>query len=150
MFFGKNQLGIVHKVEPLDFYKREKMAVSARKPLTPALVRGMLNMLGRSGRPPIFYSGRMDDPMKTFYHNGRVYTGKLPLASCFTVEDGKFLSVGEESPDADVRVDLQGAFVCPGFIDSLMHLLGLGQTQTIAMLHQLQDVIVVILVLVNL
>ena len=70
--------------------------------------------------------------MKTLYHNGRVYTGQLPLATCFVVENGKFLSVGEEISDADIRVDLQGAFVCPGFIDSHMHLLNLGQTLTVA------------------
>ena len=57
--------------------------------------------------------------MKTFYHNGRVYTGKLPLERCFTVEDGKFLTVGEESPDADVRVDLQGALYAPVLLTAI-------------------------------
>ena len=74
----------------------------------------------------------MDPQMKTFYCNGRVYTGQLPLETCFTVEDGKFLSVGQETPDAEKKVDLQGVFVCPGFIDSHMHLLNLGQTLTVA------------------
>ena len=70
--------------------------------------------------------------MKTLYYNGRVYTGQLPLQTCFAVENGKFISVGEDCPDADVRVDLQGTFVCPGFNDSHMHLLNLGQTLTMA------------------
>lgn len=71
-------------------------------------------------------------PVKTLYCNGRVYTGQLPLKSCFAVEDGRFCSVGEDAPNADVRVDLQGAFVCPGFNDSHMHLLNLGQALTMA------------------
>ncbi len=70
--------------------------------------------------------------MKTLYTNCRVYTGQLPIANCFAVEGGTFLSVGEEIPDADARVDLGGAFVCPGFNDSHMHLLNLGQTLTMA------------------
>ena len=70
--------------------------------------------------------------MKTLYVNGQVYTGQLPLKTCFTVEDGKYICVGEECPDADVRIDLQGAFVCSGFNDSHMHLLNLGQSLTVA------------------
>ena len=70
--------------------------------------------------------------MKTLYVNGCVYTGQLPLTTCFAVEDGRFVSVGEDCGDADVRIDLQGAFVCPGFNDSHMHLLNLGQALTMA------------------
>ena len=32
--------------------------------------------------------------MKTIYHNGRVYTGKLPLAEAFVVENGLFTYSG--------------------------------------------------------
>ena len=74
--------------------------------------------------------------MKTLYVNGQIYTGQLPLQTCFAVEDGKFISVGEEIADADVRIDLGGAFVCPGFNDSHMHLLNLGQALTVAPLSQ--------------
>ena len=74
--------------------------------------------------------------VKTLYYNGRVYTGQLPLQTCFAVENGKFLSVGEDCPDADVRIDLGGAFVCPGFNDSHMHLLNLGQALTVAPLSR--------------
>ena len=55
--------------------------------------------------------------MKTLYVNGRVYTGELPLQTCFAVEDGAFSSVGETIPGADRRIDLQGIkvrAVCPG------------------------------------
>ena len=77
--------------------------------------------------------------MKTIYHNGKIYTGKLPLQQAFIVEDGHFSLVGSDSQilaqKADAVIDLEGKFVCPGFIDSHMHLLGMGQTLSIAMLH---------------
>lgn len=71
--------------------------------------------------------------MKTIYDNGSVYTGTLPLAEAFVVEDGKFLYAGNSAEakamqkEGDVEVDLQGRFVCGGFIDSHMHLLGYGE-----------------------
>lgn len=70
--------------------------------------------------------------MRTLYHNGIVYTGQLPLAHRFAVEDGRFV-LAEGA--FDETVDLQGAFVCPGFHDSHMHVLSYGQTLTIAPLH---------------
>ena len=75
--------------------------------------------------------------MKTLYFNGNVYTGQLPLAECFAVEDGKFCYAGSLShaPECETSVDLKGAFVCPGFNDSHMHLLNFGQALTIAPLH---------------
>lgn len=77
--------------------------------------------------------------MKTIYHNGKVYTGQLPLQQAFIVEDGHFSFVGSDAQalmqKADAVIDLDGQFVCPGFIDSHMHLLGMGQTLSIAMLH---------------
>lgn len=77
--------------------------------------------------------------MKTLYTNAKVYTGQLPLQQAFIVEDGRFVFAGTDAEaqalQVDQTVDLQGNFVCPGFIDSHMHLLGLGQTLSIAMLH---------------
>ena len=75
--------------------------------------------------------------MKTLYLNAQVYTGQLPLAECFAVEDGKFCYAGDltNAPQCDESLDLQGAFVCPGFNDSHMHLVNFGQTLTIAPLH---------------
>lgn len=75
--------------------------------------------------------------MKTLYRNGRVFTGALPLCSAFVVEDGRFLYAGDEAgaPTCEERVDLGGAFVSPGFIDSHMHLLNYGQALSIAPLH---------------
>lgn len=78
--------------------------------------------------------------MKTLYHNARVYTGQLPLQQAFLVEDEQFSAVGSDAQartwEYDAAVDLEGAFVCAGFIDSHMHLLNFGQTLTMAPLHR--------------
>lgn len=87
--------------------------------------------------------------MRTIYHNATVYAGILPLQQAFIVEDNRFVFVGgnEEalSYPADYIVDLNGAFVCPGFVDSHMHLLNFGQALTIAPLaehtHSLKDML---------
>ena len=74
--------------------------------------------------------------MKTFYLNGQVFTGQLPLMQAFCVEDGRFLAVGtNEALSAQIQpqdriVSLEGHFVCPGFVDSHMHLLNYGATLT--------------------
>ena len=69
--------------------------------------------------------------MKTLYDNGRIYTGGRTTAEAFAVENGRFFFVGSREEGAalgcDERVDLGGAFVCPGFNDSHMHLLNFGQ-----------------------
>ena len=70
--------------------------------------------------------------MKTAYYNAQVYSGWLPLSQAFIIEDGFFRLIGDNEAilsaltDGDARVDLHGRFVCPGFIDSHMHLLGFG------------------------
>ena len=78
--------------------------------------------------------------MKTIYYNAAVYTGSLSLQEAFGVENDHFFFVGSNSEarklDADVFVDLEGAFVCAGFNDSHMHLLNYGQTLTTAPLHE--------------
>ena len=77
--------------------------------------------------------------MKTVFYGGKVYTGQLPLQEAFAIEDGRFLFTGSNAEamalEADQRVNLQGAFVCPGFNDSHMHLLNFGQALTAAPLH---------------
>lgn len=60
--------------------------------------------------------------MKTLYINGRVFTGTLPLQDSFAVENGRIA----DPENAQQVVDLHGAFVCPGFIDSHMHVLNYG------------------------
>lgn len=70
--------------------------------------------------------------MKTIYTGGRVFTGSLPLAEAFAVEDGRFCAVGSDAEllarrgAEDVIVPLNGRFVCAGFNDSHMHLLNYG------------------------
>lgn len=69
---------------------------------------------------------------KTVYYNGIVYTGNMPLTEGFVVEDGIFVYAGASDEvkrmagPNDELVDLNGHFVCSGFHDSHMHLLGLG------------------------
>lgn len=70
--------------------------------------------------------------MKTIYTGGRVFTGSLPLAEAFAVEEGRFCAVGTDAELLALRqaddavVSLEGRFVCAGFIDSHMHLLNYG------------------------
>ena len=74
--------------------------------------------------------------MRHAFYNGRVYTGDLPLQEAFLVEDGDFTFVGSTKEvlamEADILTDLEGSFVCPGFNDSHMHLLGLGRALSVA------------------
>lgn len=71
--------------------------------------------------------------MKTIYYNGAVYTGEEVLQEAFVVEDGTFGYVGDSetaksyAEDGDTCMDLEGKFVCPGFNDSHMHVLGFGK-----------------------
>ncbi len=72
--------------------------------------------------------------MKSAYFNGQVYTGITELSQAFLVEDGVFAAVGSNTqilalcdPETE-RTDLEGRFVCPGFNDSHMHLISLGQS----------------------
>lgn len=69
--------------------------------------------------------------MKTAYYNGVIYTG-TGFAEAFIVKDGVFVCAGDNETirkqieKDDKCVDLQGHFVCAGFNDSHMHLLGYG------------------------
>lgn len=80
--------------------------------------------------------------MKTIYYNAKVYTGTLPLTEAFIVENDRFSFVGlskdalAQRQENDEIVDLRGAFVCAGFNDSHMHLLGYGNTLSNARLEQ--------------
>ena len=79
--------------------------------------------------------------MKTIYLHGRVYTGSLPLVQAFAVEGGRFVFAGSDADalalaaPGDRQVDLAGGFVCAGFNDSHMHLLGFGHGLYMAQLH---------------
>lgn len=71
--------------------------------------------------------------MKTIFYNGSIYTGEMPLQEAFVVENGKFIYAGAYETakcmveEGDQRINLNGKFVCCGFNDSHMHLLGFGK-----------------------
>ncbi|OQB24200.1 MAG: N-substituted formamide deformylase precursor [Firmicutes bacterium ADurb.Bin182] len=78
--------------------------------------------------------------MRTIFINGKVYTGELPLKEAFAVEDDRFVFAGEnrealsQKHEASAVVDLNGKFVCAGFIDSHMHLVNFGASLKTAQL----------------
>ena len=79
--------------------------------------------------------------MKTIYYNGTVYTGAMPLVTAFAVEGDRFVFAGSDAQalalqtSGDETVDLGGKFVCAGFNDSHMHLLGYGLSLLMPQLH---------------
>lgn len=64
--------------------------------------------------------------MMTLFVNGKIYTPGLGFSDSFAVWDGVFISP-EEAVRPDRVIDLKGAFVCPGFIDTHMHLAEYGR-----------------------
>lgn len=76
--------------------------------------------------------------MRTIYYGGSVYTGSLPLAEAFAVEDGRFIFAGTNrearalAEKGGETADLNGYFVCAGFNDSHMHLLNYGYALQVA------------------
>lgn len=69
--------------------------------------------------------------MKQIFHNGVFYSMNEAEETYdyMSVNNGKIEKMGKGSPTipCDVQeIDLQGRFVCPGFIDTHMHLLGYG------------------------
>ena len=83
--------------------------------------------------------------MKTIYYNGTVYTGAMPLVTAFAVEGDRFVFAGSDAQalalrtGGDETVDLGGKFVCAGFNDSHMHLLGYGLSLLMPRLDQHTD-----------
>ena len=83
--------------------------------------------------------------MRSIFYNGKVYTGEKTLQQAFLVENGWIEDVGQDeeilalADEETVCTDLAGCFVCPGFNDSHMHLLNLGQSLNAAQLAQHTD-----------
>ncbi|MHA6259248.1 amidohydrolase [Sporosarcina sp. CAU 1771] len=70
--------------------------------------------------------------MKTLWHNGTIYTMKKngDTIEALLIEGGKISAVGtyeELRERADEEIDLQGAVLYPGFVDSHMHMIGHGE-----------------------
>lgn len=69
--------------------------------------------------------------MIQLFYGGTVYQGAGEFCEAFAVENGRIIAAGGRAellacyPDAQ-RHDLRGAFVCVGFHDSHMHMLGYG------------------------
>ncbi|MEZ5356810.1 MAG: amidohydrolase [Bryobacteraceae bacterium] len=68
------------------------------------------------------------------FYNANIYTAdpKHPRASALAISAGRILAAGDDlsahtGPDTQ-RIDLHGATVTPGFIDSHGHMAGLGQS----------------------
>jgi predicted amidohydrolase YtcJ len=67
------------------------------------------------------------------YENARIYSGdtRRPYASALAVRNGRILAVGDDlreyAGQKTRRVDLKGATVVPGLIDSHVHMRGLGE-----------------------
>ena len=64
--------------------------------------------------------------MITLFRNGKVFTPGLGNSDSFAVDDNRFIPV-EQAAAPDRIVDLKGKFVCPGFIDTHLHLIGYGR-----------------------
>ena len=70
------------------------------------------------------------------FENAVIWTGEAgrPWAEALWVEEGTIRAVGSaagvraEAPPGVPRVDLRGAFLCPGLVDAHAHVLGLGLT----------------------
>ena len=80
--------------------------------------------------------------MKTLYYNGKIYTGE-GSAEAFITEGDRFIKVGTNEEllkdEYDEKVDLEQKFVCAGFNDSHMHLIGLGNALNVAKLDEHSD-----------
>jgi len=88
-----------------------------------ALALWLATLLGTAGT---VHARSPSDPV--LYHGGVVFTGagEQPDATWFVVDRGTILAVGDAPPatgtwDHARRVDLQGRFVCPGFVDAHIH-----------------------------
>ena len=70
--------------------------------------------------------------MKTIWHNGKMYTMNFEgdKIEALLTENGKISAIGtykELKERADKEIDLKGAVLYPGFVDSHMHMIGHGQ-----------------------
>ena len=61
--------------------------------------------------------------MKILFKNGTVFdgSGTKPFVGDVLIEDDKILQVGKCSENADEIIDIDGKYICPGFIDAHSH-----------------------------
>ena len=74
-------------------------------------------------------------PHTQLFVGGRIYSASAPDATAMAVTDGTIVWVGQDRtgrvlhPDAEI-VDLDGAFVAPGFVDTHVHVTAHGLALT--------------------
>ena len=71
--------------------------------------------------------------MKRLWHNGTMYTMQKEgeQIEAILTENGRIIAIGtyeELQGKADEEIDLQGAVLYPGFVDSHMHMIGTLKT----------------------
>lgn len=84
--------------------------------------------------PFLFYSCKMKQPADFIVLNARIFTADSAFldATALAVKDGRFVGVGKDSEireqfHSPTVIDLQGAFIYPGFMDAHCHFKGLGE-----------------------
>ncbi|MDD6880456.1 MAG: amidohydrolase [Firmicutes bacterium] len=71
--------------------------------------------------------------MKKIYYNAKVYLEREKFAEGFVVEADRFVKVGSNeevlslAAEGDEKIDCKGKTIIPGFNDSHLHLLGMGE-----------------------
>jgi predicted amidohydrolase YtcJ len=79
----------------------------------------------------VFFSCQKKSVDKLFY-NGKIYSvdSSFTVVEAMAIKDGKIVAMGTNAElknyDASERIDLNGAFVYPGFIDAHCHFYGYG------------------------
>jgi predicted amidohydrolase YtcJ len=95
----------------------------------------LLSIVALTIVPLIFASGQTPQPADLILHNGFVWTvdSKDNIAQAVAIKDGKFVVVGSNKAAMRLRgpqtrvIDLQGAFVTPGFNDNHVHFASAAQ-----------------------
>ena len=80
--------------------------------------------------------------MRTLFYNGQIWRKKALLTNALLIEGGTIVALGEQAllSEADKKIDLQGKFIAPGFIDSHAHPLFAGRENQGPVLNGLQSV----------
>lgn len=95
--------------------------------------------LAACGKPATKDAGKADPAIAAdaVYFGGPIYTGAAgaPVVEAVAVKDGRIAAVGAKAgveksigPDTEI-IDLAGAALYPGFVDSHAHLLGIGMRE---------------------
>lgn len=80
--------------------------------------------------------------MKKLFSNGQIWCGRDTYTEAVLIADGQVIALGEQAlaQTPDELIDLQGNFLCPGFIDSHAHPLFAGRENQGPNVNGLQSV----------